>query len=354
MRKAQQIGIWVALVWGAHGGGSAEATTPGWQRWAIAETETYALRYLPSSLPAGEPVPVVTFLHGSGSSPEAWQVLLAPLAEVLGCALLVPKATSNLGFGVGADDETVRVALARLRAEVAIDETRLSIAGHSAGGAYAAVLAYSSIARFAGVFTLAAPYRSVLAVADPDYRAPLRLYYGDQDPNYAGGSYQALRQQWQRLGLVVEEEVASGFGHSTWPTTTLLDGFSFLLRQRYGTVHGCVPGPTRLCLAGGRFEVTARWRDSQERSGPAGTVDARSADSGLFWFFRPANWELQVKVLDGCALNQRWWVFAAGTTDVEYTLTVRDLARGASVEYHHPLGTPAPAITDTGALATCP
>ncbi|MCP4658010.1 MAG: hypothetical protein GY856_21585 [bacterium] len=79
-----------------------------------------------------------------------------------------------------------------------------------------------------------------------------------------------------------------------------------------------------------------------------------SDDSGLFWFFDPDNWEMLVKVLDACGLNGRYWVFAAATTNVEYTLRVVDTETDSVVEYHNPLGTASPAITDTSAFATCP
>jgi hypothetical protein len=61
-----------------------------------------------------------------------------------------------------------------------------------------------------------------------------------------------------------------------------------------------------------------------------------------------------IKVLDGCNINNRYWVFAAATTNVEYTLRVTDTETGASKQYRNPLGQASPAITDTSAFATCP
>lgn len=58
-------------------------------------------------------------------------------------------------------------------------------------------------------------------------------------------------------------------------------------------------------------------------------------------------------VLDGCTLNDRFWVFAAATTNVEYTLRVTDTRSGAVQEYTNPLGFAAEALTDTDAFATC-
>ena len=72
------------------------------------------------------------------------------------------------------------------------------------------------------------------------------------------------------------------------------------------------------------------------------------------WFFTPNNWEMLVKVLDGCSLNGHFWVFAAATTDVEYVLRVTDMQTGAVREYSNPLGNAAAAITDTSAFSACP
>ena len=86
----------------------------------------------------------------------------------------------------------------------------------------------------------------------------------------------------------------------------------------------------------------------------AGQAVTETDDSGLFWFFNADNLEMLVKVLDGCAINGHYWVFAAAATDVEYELTVRDAVTGQSRTWHSPLGIASPAITDAGALAVCP
>ena len=71
-------------------------------------------------------------------------------------------------------------------------------------------------------------------------------------------------------------------------------------------------------------------------------------------FFDEANWEMLVKVVDGCDFNGHHWVFAAATTNVSYTLTVTDTLRGVEAVYRNPLGVSAAAITDTEALDSCP
>ena len=117
----------------------------------------------------------------------------------------------------------------------------------------------------------------------------------------------------------------------------------------------CINDATTLCLNGGRFEVKVDWRDFENNTGPGQTVGSRTDDSGLFWFFGPQNWELLIKVLDACddPFN-RYWVFFAATTNVEYTLTVTDTETDESKTYSNPLGNLAQAVTDTDAFATCP
>lgn len=118
---------------------------------------------------------------------------------------------------------------------------------------------------------------------------------------------------------------------------------------------GCTPGNDTLCLGDdGRFQVEVDWRGPGRHSPSPGFAQNLTGDSGMFWFFGQDNWEMVVKVLDGCATNDHFWVFAAATTDVEYQLTVTDTMNGQGRTYSNLLGAPAPAVTDTSAFATCP
>lgn len=69
----------------------------------------------------------------------------------------------------------------------------------------------------------------------------------------------------------------------------------------------CEPAPAVLCLQGGRYQVTLDWSALDGRSAAAPVSDARTAEAGLFFFFAPANWEVLVKVLDGCEVNGHHW-----------------------------------------------
>jgi len=89
----------------------------------------------------------------------------------------------------------------------------------------------------------------------------------------------------------------------------------------------CFPDATTICLAGRfSFKVTAHGHDG----GAPITAVART-QSELHGFFsfpsltgNPDNPEVFVKLIDGRAVNGRWWVFWGGLTDLDYEISVRD------------------------------
>ena len=131
------------------------------------------------------------------------------------------------------------------------------------------------------------------------------------------------------------------------------------LVARYDKAFFGLPGSTcpvsgvDLCLGSGRFHLTATFRTAGGQTG-AGHAVQLTSDTGYFWFFDETNVEVVVKVLDACWLNDRFWVYAGGLTDVEVTMTVVDLAASATATYHNPLGAMFQPIQDSNAFATCP
>ncbi len=111
----------------------------------------------------------------------------------------------------------------------------------------------------------------------------------------------------------------------------------------------CVGGASTRCLQDSRFAVEVEWTGPGGAAGAARVVHAGTDDSALFSFFDRANWEVLAKVLDGCAVNGSFWVFAAATTDLEFTIRVTDTATGVSRAYSNEAGAAA-AVADTEAF----
>lgn len=130
---------------------------------------------------------------------------------------------------------------------------------------------------------------------------------------------------------------------------------SCLLLEILFADEDCLPQDTTLCLQDNRFQIDVEFTDTDGETEQAQVVKGvESEDSGLFWFFAPDNWEMLVKVIDGCSVNDHFWVFAAATTNVEFTLTVTDRQTGESFQRTNPSGTLAVPVGDIEALNTCP
>jgi hypothetical protein len=149
---------------------------------------------------------------------------------------------------------------------------------------------------------------------------------------------------------------ASTDGGATWQAESAIDANAF---SAFGirldpilSQTACVPSATAMCLQGSRFKVEATWKTPDGTTGSAQTVQLTD-DSGYLWFFAAANIESVVKVLDACALNHRFWVFAGGLTNVQVVLKVTDTQTGVAKSYTNPLNTPFQPLQDTNALA-CP
>lgn len=115
----------------------------------------------------------------------------------------------------------------------------------------------------------------------------------------------------------------------------------------------CVPSATAMCLNDNRFRVEAAFQTSAGQSGQAHAVKLTD-DSGYLWFFSSTNIELIVKVLDACIVNDRFWVFAGGLTNVQVLLIVTDTETGIQKRYTNPQGTAYLPLQDTNAFGTCP
>lgn len=120
------------------------------------------------------------------------------------------------------------------------------------------------------------------------------------------------------------------------------------------------PPPPDLALRlgpAGRFKVEATWTTpatptSPSRTGPAKPIVVK-ANGGAFTLFDPERPELYVTAVEGCPVNGRWWIFAAGLTNVEIHIVTTDTKTGAKLTIANPQGQTFGTTLDTDAFS-CP
>ncbi len=214
--------------------------------------------------------------------------------------------------------------------------------GISRSGGYQSVDASSHSPRADGLNDFmfgAGPARRFVGVLDPNGIQADQIIPGGESgvlgsPHYASQLGRWLTNDYHPLLLTADD----------------VQGDS-VSRQEFAAA--CTPGPTTLCFRNRRFKVEGTWA-AREAAGPSRSVLGASNASGNLWFFDPENWEILVKVLDGCNVNGHFWVFASAATDVGWDLTVEDTETGVIWSASNPLGQRSPAIIDTTAFATCP
>ncbi|MCM2316700.1 MAG: trypsin-like peptidase domain-containing protein [Thermoanaerobaculia bacterium] len=99
----------------------------------------------------------------------------------------------------------------------------------------------------------------------------------------------------------------------------------------------CVPSSSTLCLQSNRFKITLSARDPRSGNTDNGFVMSSTNFFGYYAFpvlaSNQTDPQIFVKVLDGRPVNNKWWVFYASLTDVEFTLTVTDTQTGVVKTY---------------------
>ncbi len=97
----------------------------------------------------------------------------------------------------------------------------------------------------------------------------------------------------------------------------------------------CRTAGTRLCLQKGRFEIQVDWSNPGNGTSGHGGAVGLSDLTGAFYFTEKSNLELLTKLID---FGDRIAFFYGTLSDLEYTITVTDLATGARNTYHNPPG----------------
>jgi hypothetical protein len=97
----------------------------------------------------------------------------------------------------------------------------------------------------------------------------------------------------------------------------------------------CVSNANTACLLGGRYQLQMTWRNQFDGSSGGGLARRLSDQTAAFAFTDLANLELLVKTLD---FGDRVLVFYGTLSNLEYTLTVTEVASGRVKTYRNAAG----------------
>ena len=199
------------------------------------------------------------------------------------------------------------------------------------------------------------------------------LHFGGANDGAAvtPGDTLTITHTWSGPGVLFFDAGAGAFGspgncsgiYETIGTSAPLDVH---LRGTFGIqidqddqTNACVKSDTVLCISNnggdGRFKLTVDFSHAggASGSGQASIGTLGIAHGGSFWFFSQDNPEILVKVLNGCAVNNKYWVFVTAGTNVAFTLHVLDTTASVTRLYSNPDGVAAAPVQDTAAFA-CP
>jgi hypothetical protein len=187
--------------------------------------------------------------------------------------------------------------------------------------------------------------------ADPAIPADSSLYFNHTESGPGGVQFN------------LQPNICTGDEESVG-TSNVNNNFSVAvaITQNVADTVSCVANATTLCIddqqGDKRFQIRVTYATT-EGGGLSGSGHAVPLTSlgvnqgGLFWFFGANNPELLIKVLNGCASNNHFWVFFSAGTNVGFHVTVTDTKTGHTLDSVNPDLTEAPPVQDTSTLP-CP
>jgi hypothetical protein len=137
------------------------------------------------------------------------------------------------------------------------------------------------------------------------------------------------------LLLYLRENVSGTFYYVDWIQMTskiTCDGVSGCTTVQ--APPSCTEDANTMCLLGGRYRVTGRWKNQYAGGAQANLQKARLTDeTGAFWIADANTYEFMIRV-NTATDNGKAWMSILTFTDVEFWVAVTDVTNGQSKEYH--------------------
>lgn len=164
---------------------------------------TYAL-YVPASVAAGKPAPLLVAIHGSTSNGKTIVERWKDMADAHGMIVAGPDATDNSRWASPEDGPLfLKDVVDDVAASHAIDGRRLYLFGHSAGANFALQMAVLESEFFAAAAIHAGAVSSdYYAIFDAATRKiPLAIYIGTKDQFYPLDVVRGVREALEKRGF---------------------------------------------------------------------------------------------------------------------------------------------------------
>lgn len=187
----------------------------------VAAEGARVLVFKPAKGDPGKPAPLIVALHGSGGTADGFAPLWRGVASDLGAVLAVPQGLNPAGRGfdwgvVEQGSHLVLRAIEKARAEAAVDDSKIVLAGFSNGASQAFIQGLQDPDRFAGILSISGSYDERVAPVPSNRRLPrFAILNGERDEEAANNrrGAGALRA----AGGKVKLEIYPGLGHAFPP-----------------------------------------------------------------------------------------------------------------------------------------
>jgi phospholipase/carboxylesterase len=205
---------------------------PGFSELALGRDRD-GLLYVPHTAKAG-PVPLIIMLHGAGGSAQGIRRRFFGSADTLDFAMLIPDSRGPTWDAIrgdyGADVSFIDSALKLVVARVAIDPSRVIIAGFSDGASYALALGRINGDLFSRVLAFSPGF---IPPGVAKGRPEIFITHGDADRILPiESTSQRIEPALTRAGYVVTFRKFAG-GH-TVPADLAQEGFRWAIAPREG------------------------------------------------------------------------------------------------------------------------
>ena len=194
------------------------------------QTVTYFV-YVPKTVTAQAPAPLLLLLHGSGRDGRVLLDEWKKLADKEGIVLVGPNAQDPQVWYIPTDGPAPICGLvSALQKTLPVDPRKTYIFGHSAGAVFGLNLAMLESQYFAAVAVHAGAWRTaddLKAAAYAERKIPIAIFVGDQDRFFPVPAVEATAAALKEQQVPVDVEIIKGHDHNYYVISSRINQSSW-------------------------------------------------------------------------------------------------------------------------------